>query len=181
MNRPLLSRLLALSTLLLILPVQAQAQKGSSSSGVLKATLTLDDTSDHKPARSYMVSLRKEGAPAKIQSGSSFAFETSRSVSASKHSGKDVVPVVSYSYHQIGFQATLRASNTNDPGRVRINGSLEDTRVRKLTGNRKRSTRPDIFNFEHSFDVTVAIGERYELSRIVESDEGALVITLSIE
>lgn len=183
--KPIAFRVLAVLVALHVCAPLPAADKRTDVPEALKATITIDDTGDRKPPRSYVLTLHVGGGPARIHNGSTVPFEstTTMAPSSRKHSGtdKDIVPIVSYTYQNIGFVARLSARKAEAPNVVRILGEIEDSRVKKRKDGKPRGPAPDIVRFEHEFDALLVRGEGNVLVRVVEEDDTELIVRLKIE
>ena len=176
MSRPSLGRYAPLLLVFITLAAAssfAVAEDSSDSPGNIAVRVVVrasDDPSEDPTSREYRMTL-VPGQRSKVVHGRRLPIPTT-SFDTSRTDDGGLVPVTSYSYQTVGFQANLEATLALD-GRIKLDGSVEDSHV-----HRYRDGGPEITAIEQWVHVYLKPGETIVLHR---SDSGQRKVEIRLQ
>jgi hypothetical protein len=86
----------------------------------------------------------------------------------SNSSGGAIVPVTSFTYQTVGFQAQMElAAETTEDGRMLLRGQIEDSRLARMATN---VNQPEVATVQQKVDVYVRPGTPVVVHRSVSHD-----------
>lgn len=155
-------------------PTSAQAPSGSESNVAVRIIVRMSEQPHQDPtSREYRMTL-VPGVSSRIVHGSRLPIPATSFNAAPPGEGR-IVPMTSYTYQTIGFQANLAAKIGTEDGRILIEGKVEDSRMRRLPGE---SGHPEIDAVEQSVHVYVKPGETVVVHR---SDSGRRKVEIRLQ
>lgn len=159
---------LALLTLSLVLVSGAWAgQTSEPSEKNIRVTIRVGHTEEGElSVRSYQMMVVDGGEPTNLMTGSRFPIPTT--TFQTSQPPREVVPMTSYTYQNVGFQAQVRAWLVAD-GKIKLDASIEMSRV----GHDPRTGgQPLIVTRDQEFRTLLTPGVAMEVSRVESSNPG---------
>jgi hypothetical protein len=170
MSRPLLVLCLAL-----VFASPALSETPSEEPDNLRVTFTVGrlDGGRAVPLKSYELLVADGGEPARFTTGARVPIPAT----AFNTAGKDgeAVPVTSFTYQNVGFQATVEAQRRDD-GRIRLHGAVEDSSLGTPVQG-----RPVILTLNQRIDAVLDPGVTLRLNRIEEAHTEGSTRTFYLE
>ena len=158
-------------TLLVAAPAFAQSPPAS---GNIQVTLSVASERDGKPDQAKSFSLVcRAGEEAHLTVSSRIPIPATTS---STSPDKEVSPVTSFTYQNVGFVAQLKCYGTNN-GRIGIKGKVDDASLRGTAPG--APGQPVIATFYQELDVLLVPGKPLTVARF--SDVKGMVTSLTIE
>jgi len=158
-------------TLLVAAPAFAQSPPAS---GNIQVTLSVASERDGKPDQAKSFSLVcRAGEEAQLNVSSRIPVPAT---TFSASSDKEVTPVTSYTYQNVGFVAQLKCYRAND-GRIGIKGKVDDASLRGAAPG--APGQPVVATFNQLLDVLLVPGKPLTVARF--SDMKGVVTSLTIE
>ncbi len=126
--------------------------------------------------KTYEMVVNANGQSVEMSTGARVPIPTT-SFKVSNDGTTVAAPVTSYTYQQIGFSATIKAT-FNENGSIRLRGRVDDS---SLTGTPAADGRPFIQSMQQNISVTLINGKPLRINRVDESDTRSFFVQITAE
>lgn len=139
--------------------VVASEESPRSVDGDVRVTITVGEIQGDRPVplRSYSLVAAASKYGTELFSGSRVPIATTTFQATTPP--REVVPMTSYAYQNVGFTADVRVVNVSD-GKVRVEARIEDSTLASLS-----AVRPSVTTMHQDFRVTLDDGVPLEVAR----------------
>lgn len=125
--------------------------------------------------KTYQLVALANGSDTRLHSGWRVPIATT-TFDTNVESNGGLVPVTSYTYQNVGFEARLRA-HILDHNQVRLAGSIEDSHEVRIPGR----DSPKIRTLSSAFDAIIAEGKPLETLSMAGPDGESLTVEIEVE
>ncbi|MDH3283345.1 MAG: hypothetical protein OEQ13_01285 [Acidobacteriota bacterium] len=174
---PLAVAAVVVTTLSLPSEAHDQEKREDPPKAAIHVSLEIQRSGDREPVKKYSLTVAESGREAQLSTGARIPMPT-KSFNTSED-GK-TIPLTSFTYHNVGFDASIRAS-LMDSGRVMVSGKVSESRVRPGTDDPAGETagRPVTETFSYRFESVMKDGEPVEVLELRDPDAGAAVLIVT--
>ena len=168
--------LILLATLVLTLPALAGDLPGPDTNILITFNVGNVEGGKDIVLKTYEMIVTANGEPVEMSTGARVPIPVT-SFKVSDDGTKVAIPIMSYTYQQIGFSATISAK-FNENGTIRVRGRVDDS---SLTGTPAADGRPFIQSMQQNISATLIDGKPLRINRVNESDTRSFFIEVQAE